>query len=106
MIQTGADWTHLPHFIYRYIEVLAAGSLLIAEEIPGISRYFNPDEHFVTFESPLEASKKISFYLNNDNERRLIAIRGKQRANEIINSQTYWQIIDSSLGKTFTSLEI
>ena len=99
MIQTGADWTHLPHFIYRYIEVLAAGSLLIAEEIPGISRYFNPDEHFVTFESPLEASKKISFYLNNDNERRLIAIRGKQRANEIINSQTYWQIIDSSLGK-------
>ena len=39
MIQTGADWAHLPHFIYRYIEVLAAGSLLIAEEIPGISRY-------------------------------------------------------------------
>ena len=35
----GRDWTWLPHFIYRYTEVLVCGRLLVAPDIPGIERY-------------------------------------------------------------------
>lgn len=93
------DWTHLPHLIYRYIEVPAAGSLLIAPTVPSIERYFRPGEHFISFEYTEEAVDKIEYYLNNENERNVIAANGYAKAHSIINSNLYWISIDLALGK-------
>jgi hypothetical protein len=93
------DWAHFPHLIYRYIEVPAAGSLLIAPTVPSIERYFKPGEHFVSFDTVDEAVEKIEYYLNNEKELELIAINGYLKAHSIINSNFYWMSIDLALGK-------
>jgi hypothetical protein len=93
------DWSHLPHLIYRYIEVPAAGSLLIAPVVPSIERFFKPGEHFVSFDSTDEAVEKIAYYLENTIERERITKQGYTKAHSIINSNLYWASIDIALGK-------
>lgn len=93
------DWAHLPHLIYRYIEVPASGSLLIAPVVPSIERYFKEDEHFISYNSVEEAVNKIEFYLNNNKEREIIAKRGYLKAQSLIYSNVFWMNIDIALGK-------
>jgi hypothetical protein len=93
------DWTHLPHLIYRYIEVPASGTLLIAPSVPSIERFFRPNVHFVSFDSIHEAVEKIEFYLNNKDARNEIIKNGFEKAHSIINSNLYWISIDIALGK-------
>lgn len=93
------DWTHFPHLIYRYIEVPAAGSLLIAPTVPSIERFFKPDVHFISFDTIEEAVGKIEYYLKNEKERQIIANNGYLKAHSIINSNFYWISIDLALGK-------
>jgi spore maturation protein CgeB len=93
------DWDHLPHLIYRYLEVPASGSLLLAPIVPSIERFFKPNEHFVSFNSIEEAVEKIEFYLNNSEERKRIAMNGYLKAHSIINSNLYWVNIDLALGR-------
>jgi hypothetical protein len=93
------DWSHLPHLIYRYIEVPAAGSLLIAPGVPSIERFFKPGEHFVSFETIDEAVEKIAYYLDNTIERERITKQGCIKAHSIIMSNLYWVSIDQALGK-------
>ena len=97
--ETGRDWTWLPHFIYRYTEVLACGRLLVAPDIPGIRRYFIPGIHFVAFSSPEQAVEAIAHHLNNEAELEKIAAQGKEKAQALINAHTFWNCIDTGLGK-------
>lgn len=98
IVQAGRDWSHIPHLVYRYIEAMAAGSLLVAQEVPGIRRYFNPGEHFVSFSSCEEAVEKIVDLLGDENARTAIARNGKKRADALINAGVFWQTIDAALG--------
>lgn len=93
------DLTHLPHFIYRYLEVTAAGTVLVAQEVPGLERFFTADVHYIKYDSPAEAAEKISYYLNHKKAREEIAINGQIKASEIINAQVYWLLLDQCLGK-------
>lgn len=93
------DWTHLPHLIYRYIEVPASGTLLIAPSVPSIERFFKPNEHFVCFDSIQEAADKIEYYINNNDARNEIIKNGYEKAHSLINSNLYWVSIDIALGK-------
>ncbi len=97
VLQNVADWHHIPHLIYRYIEVLASGSLLIAQDVPSVRRYFTPGVHFIAFDSPQKAVEVISHYLVNESERLLIARQGKERADALILSRSFWVSIDSVL---------
>lgn len=97
-IQNEADWNHIPHLVYRYLEVLASGALLVAQDVPSIRRYFTPGEHFVSFDSSESAIEAISHFLENDTERLKIARQGKERANALIMSRCFWVSIDSALG--------
>ena len=99
MQQPGTDWASIPHFLYRYLEVIASGTLLIAEDVPAVRRYFTPGEHFVTYESIDDGVDKIIFFLNNHDQRRRIACEGKRRADFLVHSRTFWMTIDSTLGK-------
>lgn len=91
------DWNHIPHLIYRYLEVLASGTLLVAQDVPSVRRYFTPGVHFVSFDSTVEAIEVISHYLENEAERLLIAREGKERAEALICSRSFWMLIDASL---------
>ncbi|MBP7688160.1 MAG: glycosyltransferase family 1 protein [Thermoflexales bacterium] len=95
----GTDWTWFPHLIYRYIEVTACGTLLVAQAVPGIERYFTPGEHFVAYTSPAQAVEVIAHYLAHTEERQRIAQRGQVRAQALIRARIYWTGIDVGLGK-------
>jgi glycosyltransferase involved in cell wall biosynthesis len=97
-IEIGRDWNHISHFLYRYLEVLACGVLLVAQDVPSVRRYFTPGIHFVSFDSPAEAIEAISHYLENDEERLLIARQGKERVDALIMARSFWVQIDSVLG--------
>jgi hypothetical protein len=94
-----SDYTHLPHLIYRYLEVPASGSLLIAPRVPSIERFFKQDEHFVSFETIEEAIDKIEFYLTHEKERVDLSKNGYEKAHSLIDSNLYWIIVDTALGK-------
>jgi hypothetical protein len=97
MIQDGTDWTDIPHLVYRYLEVLASGALLVAQDVPSVRRFFTPGEHFVTFDSAENAIDVISFYLGNVTDRERIARKGKERADVLIYARAYWMLVDASL---------
>ena len=61
----------LPHLVYRYTEVLASGSLLVAPIVPGVEEYFRPGVDFVSFQSELEydgAVKDVQIPLLEDKD--------------------------------------
>lgn len=94
----GGDWTHIQQLVYRYLEVLASGTLLVAPDVPGVRRFFSPGEHFVSFDSPEEAIDIIFNFLGNETERLKIARSGKERADALISSRCFWISIDLALG--------
>lgn len=98
MHQTGTDWTWIPHLVYRYLEVLAAGSLLMAPSVPGVTRYFIPGVHFVSFNSEAEASEKARYYLDHPEEANKIASAGHTKAIHLIRANAFWLQIDTALG--------
>jgi hypothetical protein len=93
------DWNWVPSLVYRYLEALICETLLVAPEVPSVKRYFEPNQDFISFNSLEEASKKIKFYLDNKDERELIAKSGNQKAKSLILSKTFWTTIDTSLKK-------
>ncbi len=98
MMQKGTDWVDIPHLVYRYLEVMASGALLVAQDVPGVRRYFIPGEHFISFDSPESAVDVISYFLENDAERLRIARQGKERADALISSRCFWMLTDAALG--------
>lgn len=99
IVMDGMDWAWFPQMVFRYIEATVCGTLLVAPEVPGIRRFFTPDEHFVSFRSPAHAIDVIAYYLVNEKERNIIAQRGKARAQALINARIFWVGIDIALGK-------
>lgn len=99
MVQRGADLIEVPQLVYRYLEALACGTLLVAPTVPAIERYFTPGVHFITYNSPEDAVKVITRYLDNDCDRLAIVDSGRKRAEDLISSRCFWSIIDSSLSQ-------
>lgn len=95
----GQDFSHLPHLIYRYLEVLACGSVLCAQKVPGVEKYFQPDKDFIAFKTPEEAIKKILHYLDEPEKLSKVANNGYKKATYLINARTYWLNIDNALYK-------
>jgi hypothetical protein len=97
MVQQGADRIDIPQLVYRYLEVLASGALLVAPIVPNVSRYFTPWEHFIPFDTTDDAVNVISYFLDHDSERLKIAKRGRDRAQALISARCFWVMIDTNL---------
>lgn len=97
MIQKGTDWDHIPHLIYKYLEILACGTLCIAQKVPGIERYFIPGVHFVEYESADEAVQLIAYYTKHEDQRMKIAKQGRERATSLIETRFFWAATDLAL---------
>lgn len=91
------DWAWLPHLIYRYLEVPAAGAVLIAQEVPSLRRFFVPDIHYISYKNPNDAIKKIEYYWDKPEEITRIAREGNKKARSIIESNFYWISVDVGL---------
>lgn len=103
-VQSGIDCSWIPHFVYRYLEVLASGSLLLAPQIPGVSRYFESGKHFVGFDSLEDAIEKARFYLDNPLLADVIRVAGHEKAVQLIRIHSFWLQIDTALGsESFTA---
>jgi len=96
--QPGADLKHVQHMVYRYLEVMACGSLLLAPAVPGVMNYFTPGIHFVPFESVEDAHDKAVYYLEANEEGDRIRLEGQRRAKALIESRVFWLQINSALG--------
>jgi hypothetical protein len=96
--QPGADLTHVKHMVYRYLEVLACGSLLLAPVVPGVLNYLTPGLHFVAFDTVADAHEKAVYYLNATEEADLIRREGQRRASALIESHVFWMQINAALG--------
>ncbi len=92
------DLNNVPSLVYRYIETLACGSLLVAPEVPGVKRFFKAGEHYISYSSPQEAVEQIYYFLSNSEKRKSIADNGRIQAECIIKSHAYWTAIDIGLG--------
>ena len=96
--QSGADWTWVHQLVFRYLEVLVSGSLLLAPRVSGVSRYFDPDKHFVCYESLADAAEKARYYLDHPEEAEKIRRTGHDKAASLIRSRSFWMLIDTALG--------
>jgi spore maturation protein CgeB len=63
----------------RDFEAVACGSLLLTRETKEIAEYFVPDEEIITYRDVSDASEKIGYYLQNEDERERIAKKGYER---------------------------
>lgn len=95
--QAGIDWPWVSHLIYRYLEVPATGSVLVAQPVPGLERYLQPDVHYIAYTSPAEAVEKIAYYWTRPDELRQIALAGRERMRSLVESGIYWLAIDVAL---------
>jgi hypothetical protein len=95
--QTGVDWPWVSHLIYRYLEVPAVGSVLVAQEVPGLRRYLLPDVHYICYATPEEAVEKIAYYWNHPEALERIAIAGREKIRSLIRSSMYWICVDTAL---------
>ena len=63
----------------RSVEIPACGGFMIAERTSDHLRLFKEDEEAVYFDSKEELLEKINYYLNHEEERKVISINVRQR---------------------------
>ena len=73
---------------YRTFETLGCQTFLLTNETPGLSELFEIGKHLVTYHSEGDLFEKIKYYLNNEEERNLIAKNGYYH---VIENHTYLQ---------------
>jgi spore maturation protein CgeB len=82
----------------RVFEIPGSGGLLLTEAVPGLERYFRPDEEILMFCSPEELIEKLRRCLDNPVARDRIARRGYERTSR---EHTY----DSRFAEIFKRVE-
>jgi len=85
------DFNGHNHFIYKFMEVTAAGTALAIEPVAGSERLLQPDVDFIAYKSPEEAVDKISSAWEQHGAIEEISRRGESKSKELIRSHRYWK---------------
>ena len=85
------------HLVYRYIEAIAAGTLLIAPAVPGAERYFAPNVHFLECPTIDYLSDKIPDILLDSEKTEWIRENGRSRVEEMVEGGFFWTRINEEL---------
>ena len=64
----------------RCMEILGAGGFLLSNYQADLCEFFVPGEDFVYFEDTEDLVKKAGYYLEHEDERKAIALRGSEKA--------------------------
>jgi spore maturation protein CgeB len=70
----------------RTFDILACGAFEMVDYKKNVERHFEIDKEIVTFKNINELKSKIDFYLKNDDLRKSISARGKQK---VLNEHTW-----------------
>lgn len=70
----------------RFFEVLAAGGVLLSDEVPELEKQFVPTEHMLRYQSPGELKKILKQILSSADEREKIRLAGQSL---VLNSYSY-----------------
>jgi spore maturation protein CgeB len=71
----------------RLYEATGVGTCLITDWKQNLSNIFDLDKEILTFKSVEELNDKVNYFLDNDNERKNIAINGQKR---VLKGDTYY----------------
>ncbi|SFJ03536.1 spore maturation protein CgeB [Paenibacillus sp. UNC496MF] len=82
----------------RTFEIAGCGTLQLTDVRSDLVSFYTPGYDIVTYESPQEMIEKIDYYLNHEEERQLIAMRGMLRT---MRDHTYGKRIEQLLGLLF-----
>ena len=87
------DFDGHTHFIYKFIEVTAAGTALAIEPVKDSEALLQPDIDFIAFGSPDEAVEKIASAWHPRGVIEKISYSGAARAQGLIKSHRYWSLV-------------
>jgi len=87
------------HLVYRYTEALAAGTILVAQNIPGMQKFLREGEHFVSYSRVENLAEEIRPYIEDTKLRERISNQARARISEIVNSKFFWSSVDLALGR-------
>jgi len=82
----------------RVFEATLCGAMLLEEENPETTRWFEPMLEYVPFKNNNDLLDKARYYLEHDAERKEIARRGLEKANERYTGKIYWETILKRVG--------
>ena len=91
------DRINIDQMVFRISETLAAGKLLFCTSVPGMSKYFLEDQHFVSYRTSSEAASKMHYYSEHPSEAHKIALKGQNKYQELATESTFWVDIDKML---------
>lgn len=77
----------------RVFESIACNSFLLEMANECTPRRFTPGEHYAEFTSPEDLKNKIEYYLNHEEERKIIAKKAYDVYQEKYTAKHYWQTI-------------
>lgn len=75
----------------RPFEVMLCGSLLLEQESPELAKLYTPYTHYVPWTDEVDLLKKVRYYLENEEERKTIALAGQKRTEELYSAKTFWE---------------
>ena len=81
-----------PHLIYRYLEALVCGSLLVCNRAPSNS-FIEPNIHYVPFDSGSDIYSIILYFLENTAYAQSVSLAGRDAAKQIIETYVFWSQI-------------
>lgn len=93
------DDTNKFHNVGRNFEVLVVGSLLISQKCFGLDYYLTSGKDYVNFNNFNDLTKKILFYLKNEDQRKKIVDMGNKKVLKLYNNNYYLKQINKTLIK-------
>lgn len=94
----GFDCRDANQLVYRCTEALAAGAVLVVENVMDLDKFFNDGEHVAVFDTPLQAVQIIRKILRNPRVESSLRENGRTRVGELVRTHAFWRAVDSSLG--------
>jgi uncharacterized protein (DUF2126 family) len=91
------DFDGRNHFIYKFIEVTAAGTALAIEPVEGSEHLLVPDVDYLSYVSIAEAVEKIAQAWQTPGAIETIGALGQQKARMLIENHTFWRTIGKFL---------
>ncbi len=83
----------IQHAKGRIFEATLCGAMLLEDDNPQISMWFEPMVDYVPFTDEADLVEKAKYYLEHDSEREEIADRGHQKAMEKYSAGMFWRTI-------------
>jgi hypothetical protein len=93
IVDKDTDFNGHNHFIYKFIEVTAAGTALAIEPVESSEHLLQPDVHYIAYSSVDEAVAKIASTWNAPSSLDALAQRGSEQTKTVIEGAVYWRTV-------------